>query len=77
MTPVAAKKASSPPTRSSTREHPLELVAGVDGGLALLVVARPEPAEDLAAEAVDRGRREHALGGAADAPEQVDAGALA
>src|SRR5690606_7985672 len=37
---------------------------------------RPQPAEDLAAQALDRGRREDALGGAADAPQKVDAGAL-
>ena len=55
-------------------EDLVEVVAGVDRGLALVVVARPEPAEQLAAEALDRGGGDHALGRAADSPEQVDAG---
>ena len=75
MTPLAAKKASLPPTRSSTSSTRSIVVAGVDGRLALLVVARPEAAEDLAAEALDRGGRDDALRRAADSPEQVDAGA--
>ena len=52
----------------------IEVVAGVDRGLALGVVARPEPAEQLPAEALDRRRREHALRRPADPPEQVDSG---
>src|SRR3954454_14953168 len=55
-------------------EHPLEVVARVLCGLSLVLVARPEPAEDTAAEALDRGRREHAFGGPANAPQEIDAG---
>src|SRR5690606_38821803 len=42
---------------------------------ALLVVARPEAPVDLAAEALQRGRRQHALRGAADAHHGVHVGA--
>ena len=74
VTPEAAKKTLSPLTRSSVLQHLLEVVARVDRGLSLLVVARPEPPLELAAEALERGGREHRLGRAADAPQQVDAG---
>src|SRR5579864_7373193 len=42
-------------------QHPLEVIAGGDRGLALLVVARPEPAEQLAADALDGGCRDDSL----------------
>ena len=57
-------------------EDLVEVVAGVDRGAPLLVVARPEPSQELAAHRLQRRRREHALGGAADPPEEVDRGAL-
>ena len=41
---------------------------------AFLVVAEPEAGLDLAAEAAQRGGGDHALGGAADAHDGVDAG---
>jgi hypothetical protein len=40
---------------------------------ALLVVARPEASLDAAADALERRRRDHAFGRAADAHQQVDA----
>src|SRR6185369_13532681 len=43
--------------------------------LTLVVAAVPEPGLDLAAEAAQRGRGDHALGRAADAHHRVDAGA--
>src|ERR687898_2836602 len=53
------------------REHAAQVVAGRLGARALLVVARPEPADERAADALDRRGRDHALGRAADAPEEV------
>ena len=43
-------------------QNPVEVVAGVDCRLAFLVVAGPELADDFPAEALDRGRGEHAFG---------------
>src|SRR5688500_4175817 len=57
-------------------EHLVEVVTAVDRGLALLVVAGPQLAEDLAAEALDRRGGDDALGRTADPPEQVDLGVL-
>ena len=45
VTPVAAKKQLSPPTRSSRRQHAVGVDAGRDHALALVVVARPQPAQ--------------------------------
>ena len=73
MTPVAATKTSSPGDEIVGREHTVDVVAGVDERLPLLVVARPELPLDRAAEALDRRRRDHALGRAADAHQHVDA----
>ena len=56
-------------------EDPVEVVAGVLRRLALLLVARPEPAEDLAAEDLIAAAESTPSGRAADPPEQVDAGA--
>ena len=53
----------------------VEVVAGVEGPLPLLVVLGPEPALDHAVEALHRAGGDDALGGAADAEQQVDAGA--
>ena len=53
-------------------QHPVEVVAGVDRRLALVVVAGPEPSQQLAAHRLQRRRREHALGRAADPPEEID-----
>ena len=49
---------------------------GVDGALALCVIARGKLAEDHAAEALDRAGRDDALGRAADAEQEVDTRAL-
>ena len=73
MMPVAAKKTSSPWHEVVGGEHAVEVVAGVEGGLALLVVARIEPALDVAPQALERRRGDDPLGGPADAVEQVDA----
>src|SRR4051812_22838608 len=64
------------PAEAVLVEHLVEVVAGVDRGVALLVAARPEPAEDLSAGALDRRRGQHALGRSADAPQEVHGGAL-
>ena len=58
-------------------QDPVEVVAGCASPARLSLVARPEAPDDRAAEALDRGGREHALRGAADAPQEVDAGAVA
>ena len=56
----------------------VDRVLGLDahalGARALLVVAEPEPALELAADALERGRGDHALGRAAGAEQDVDAG---
>ena len=44
--PVQAKKTSSPLTRSSVGQDAVEVVAGVDGGRAFLVVAGVEASLD-------------------------------
>ena len=71
--PVAAKNTSSPETRSSSREDPVEVVAGVERGGAFVVVARPQAALDRAAEALERAGGDHAFGRAADAEQDVGA----
>ena len=72
--PVAAKKQLSPATRSSVLSTFVEVVAGGHGRVALLVVAGPQPALQLAAHALEGGRGDDALGRAADAEEDVGAG---
>ena len=72
--PVATKKQFSPRDEVVGGQHRVEVVAGVDGPLALVVVGGAEPALDDAAEALDRAGGDDALGGAADAEQQVDAG---
>ena len=57
------------------RQHALDVVAAVEQGPALLVVARVQAALDRAAEALQGGGGDHALGRAADAEQQVDAAA--
>ena len=56
----------------------VDRVLGLDahplGAGALLVAAEPQPALELAADALERGRRDHALGRAAGAEQDVDAG---
>ena len=54
-------------------QHLVEVVAGVEGGVALVVVAGPEPALELAAHALEGGGGDDALGRAADAEEDVGA----
>ena len=75
--PVATKNTLSPLTRSSVVQHPVQVVAGVERALPLRVVLGPQLALDGAAEALDRAGGDDALGRAADAQQQVDAGALA
>src|SRR5215204_2483654 len=58
-------------------EHLVEVVAGVEGGPALVVVAGPEAAVHGAVEALEGAGGDHRLGGAADADQHVDTGALA
>ena len=53
----------------------LEVVAGVDGGGSLIVVAGIEPSLDLPAHALEGGRSQDTLGSAADTEEDVGAGA--
>ena len=72
--PVAAKNTSSPETRSSSVEDAVEVVAGVERGPAFVVVARPQPTLDRAAEALQRARGDDAFGRAADAEQDVGAG---
>jgi hypothetical protein len=55
-------------------EHPVDLVAGLEEPLALVVVPRPQLPLHRAAQALDRGRRDHTLGRAADPHEEVDPG---
>ena len=74
MTPVAEKKTFSPETRSSVMQHPVEVVAGVDGLLALGVVGGGQHGLDGAAHAADGRGGDDALGGAADAGQHVGAG---
>ena len=71
--PVAAKKQLSPPDQVVGAEHPVEVVAGVEGGLALVVVAGPQAALELAAHALEGGGGDDALGRAADAEQDVGA----
>ncbi len=58
-------------------EHAVEVVAGVDRRLALTVIARPEAAEQLPTHRLQGGGGEHALGRAADPPEQIHGRAFA
>ena len=55
----------------------VEVVAGVEGLLPLVVVLGPEPALDHAADALDGAGGDDALRRAADAEQQVDTGARA
>ena len=77
VTPVAAKKTLSDVREVVRREDLVEVVAGVLRARAFVVVARPQAAEHVAAEALHRARRDDALGRAADAEQQVDAGLFA
>ena len=77
MTPVAATKTSLARDEVVGREHALRVDAGVGEPPALVVVARPEPSLDAAADALQRGGGDDAFGRAADAVEHVDAGAAA
>jgi hypothetical protein len=58
-------------------EHAVEVVPGVERALALLVVRGQSRPWIDAAEALHGAGRDDALGRAADAEQQVDAGALA
>ena len=44
----------------------------IAGGLALLIIAGPKAAQELAADALDRRGRNHALRGTPDPPQQID-----
>ena len=74
MTPVAATKTSSPRTRSSWVSTRSTSKPGVDERCALASSARPQPALERAAEALDRRGRDDALRRAADAHQHVDPG---
>src|SRR5664279_5079912 len=58
-------------------QHAGQVVPGVEGALALLVVTGPQPALDDAAQALHRTGRDDAFRGATDAEQQVHAGTLA
>src|SRR5919106_5634428 len=58
-------------------EDLVEVVAGVQGGPALLVVAGPQPAEHRPVQALEGAGGDDALGGAADADGDVHAGVVA
>ena len=73
VTPVAATNTSSPVTRSSVWRTRSGSRPASTSALPLLVVARPEPALDAAADALQRCCRDHALRRAADPVEHVDA----
>ncbi len=74
MTPVAQKKTFSPDTRSSVLEHPIKVVAAVDGLLAFLIVLGGQLCLDRPAHAADRRGGDDALRCAADSGQQVGAG---
>ena len=74
MTPVAATNTLSLRHEVVGRQDAVEVVAGIDERLALLVRARPELRLDPAAHALQRAGGDHAFGRAADAVEHVDAG---
>ena len=74
VTPVAAKM-QSPLAMSSMRVDAVEIVdAPAARAAALVVVAEQQPALNLAADAAQRRRRQHAFGRAARAHVDVDAG---
>src|SRR5690625_2385374 len=56
-------------------QHPLEIVTGVDGLLALLLVLGGEPALEHATGGLDGAGGDDALGGAAQPQQHVHAGA--
>ena len=56
-------------------QHGVEVVPGLDGGRPLRLVARVEPPLDLPAHAFEGGGGQYAFGRAADAEEDVGAGA--
>src|SRR3954451_22206636 len=64
------------PAEAVLVQHLVQVVAGVDGGLALLIAAGPEPAEYLTARALDGRSRQYALGRSPDTPQQVHGRAL-
>src|SRR4029453_3870745 len=66
-----------PPDQVVDVQHLVQVVAGVEGGPALVVVAGPQAAVHGAVEALEGAGGDHRLGGAADADQHVDAGALA
>jgi len=75
--PVAAKNTSSEDTRVVGGEHAVQVVPGVQGTAALVGVPRRELALDDPAQALERAGGDDRLGRAADAEQQVDAGAVA
>src|SRR5947209_781334 len=58
------------------RQDSREVVAGVDGSVPLLVVPRPQPSLDLAADALQRCGRNDAFGRTADPIQKVDTGSF-
>src|SRR5688572_19485928 len=63
-------------TRDSVVGHEdgLEVVAGLESGLALLVRQRPQATLELATHALESGGGDDAFGGPADAEQDVGAG---
>ena len=71
VTPVALKKQFSPLTRSSWVITLVTSYPASSAFCALLVALRPQAADHPAAVALQRGGGDHALGRAADPPQQV------
>src|ERR671911_469565 len=65
-----------PPDQVVDGQDLVEVVAGVEGGPALVLVAGPQAAVHGAAEALEGAGGDHALWGAADADGHVDPGLL-
>src|SRR5664280_824140 len=55
-----------------SREHALEVIPGLTGSRALSLIAGPEAAQQLPVEALHGSRRDDALGGATDPPEEIN-----
>ena len=74
MIPVAAKKQLSPSHQIVGGQDRLQVVAGVDGGLALVGVAGPQASLDLAAHRLEGGGSDDPLRRPPHADQQVHPG---
>src|SRR6185312_2829024 len=72
--PGGGEEAVVPLDQVIGQQDGVDVVALGLGQLALLVVAGPQPALQLAPHALDGAGGQHSLGGAADAEEDVDPG---